>query len=738
MVMLDVLSALADAAVAPDDHRARRLSDARASWGQLTGPQRDTLGPIGKRIASGALSPHFGIALQHINAGARENRPVLMPHDVQPFLAADELSLCEALIALLTPVQPPAASSGEDDVMSSLLDAYAGYTEEDLDADAAGAFDENIYAQEAAQVTKPTQPAEIHTDQTPEQLLARFGLSEYRAGQREAVVAALNAQDSLVVMPTGGGKSLCYQVPSSATDALTVVVSPLVALIADQHRRLLEAGVRSVMLAASSGEDHNRDALNKIIQGWAQVVLCAPERLATASFRRALAQRQIGLFVVDEAHCVSEWGHDFRPDYLRLRPIIDMLGRPPVMAATATATPKVAQEIVDRLALRDPVMIRRGFDRPNLSFDAIPFAGDGAVGRKRATLLNGLSDKANLPAVVYCGTRKDTDELCQLLKGQGLSAVAYHAGLGPETRETAQRRFMSGDADVVVATNAFGMGVDKADIRSVWHWALPTSVEAYYQEAGRAGRDGKPARAVLLAMRGDLGRLVQFIKNQQLTVDDVRGLLAKIQRGAQDGVARVDPRDQSDRDRVALAVAERSGAVSIAPAGRGMIAVRLDAPLDGVRANQVCREATNRRWEAYRALEAFASKNDTCRRRQLLDHFGDDEPTRPLGRCCDICDPLDWLEVASAPVRAAGARKGKTAPASSGAPVDEAQLAALKAWRAEQADGKPAYVVATNAVLEEILRQRPVSAQQLLAIKGIGQSFITKYSDSLLATLATI
>ena len=268
-------------------------------------------------------------------------------------------------------------------------------------------------------------------------------------------------------------------------------------------------------------------------------MLAAPERFASKAFRTTLATRKVGLFVVDEAHCVAEWGHDFRPDYLRLHEAIEALGRPAVMAATATATPKVAEEIAERLGLRDWVAVRSGFDRPNLSFDVVGLEGKGAVARKRAALLHVLTQPGARPAIVYCGTRKHTEEVTELLRGWGVRAVSYHAGMTPDARRASQEAFMGGEAEVVVATNAFGMGVDKADVRTVVHWAVPTSLEAYYQEAGRGGRDGLSARAVLLASRMDLGRLIRFIKERETTVDDVRRYVAGLRNRAQDGVATV-------------------------------------------------------------------------------------------------------------------------------------------------------------------------------------------------------
>jgi len=588
---------------------------------------------------------------------------------------------------------------------------------------------------------------------SPEALLAEFGLAAFRPGQREAVAAALEGRDSLVVMPTGGGKSLCYQLPALARRGLVVVVSPLIALMTDQLRRLHAAGVPATMLASGMAEGHNARALSEIRSGLTQLVLAAPERFASPAFAAALAARRVALFVVDEAHCVAEWGHDFRPDYLRLHRAIAELGRPPVMAATATATTRVAQEIERRLGLRQPISVRSGFDRPNLTFDVVAVEGKGAMARKRGALLHRLRDPDGLPAIVYCGTRRDTEAVCEFISAQGIRAAPYHAGLAPETRRASQEAFMDGRAPVVVATNAFGMGVDKADVRTVAHWAVPTSLEAYYQEAGRAGRDGRPAAALLLAARYDLGRLIRFNTERDMSVADVQRFVARLAAQAQSGVLEREP--PADDERVLLSVAERAGAVRLDPAAGGRVRMTMSAGLDAGAAHRALQVARDRGWEAYRAIERFMTQS-VCRRRQLLDHFGDREAGAPTGRCCDVCDPdpslaLATVEVASGRARSrragSGTRDGGRSAEARPAPVfgadpqalaavDGDQLERLKAWRHARAEGKPAYTVATNAALEEVLRRRPRDERSLLAIRGIGPSFCARHGQSLLEEIS--
>ncbi|MGO9490117.1 MAG: RecQ family ATP-dependent DNA helicase [Solirubrobacteraceae bacterium] len=584
---------------------------------------------------------------------------------------------------------------------------------------------------------------------SPEELLGEFGLESFRPGQREAVQAALDGRDSLVVMPTGGGKSLCYQLPALAGDRLTgrplvVVVSPLIALMSDQLRRLSEAGVRAAMLASGMEEGHNEARLREIASGEIQLVLAAPERFASAAFRRALGSRRVGLFVVDEAHCVAEWGHDFRPDYLRLGEAIDSLGRPAVMAATATATPRVAQEIAMRLGLEDPVSIRSGFDRPNLVFDVAAVEGKGALARKRAALMHVLGGRDSLPAIVYCGTRKDTERLAEEIGGEGIATRAYHAGMSPEARRASQEAFMRGEAEVVVATNAFGMGVDKADVRTVAHWALPTSLEAYYQEAGRGGRDGLGARALLLASRMDLGRLIRFIKERETSVEDVRAYVSRLRVRSEGDVLAIGHGQLGERDRVLLSIAERAGAVELEPGGADGLLVRLTGQGSSRRAAEAIGAARDRSWESYRSIERYSAEAERCRRRQILDHFGDREQGAPTGRCCDVCDPDPALAsaLAGAPERVRRARRGSRSRAGdTGRELPEVpseQFEALRAWRLARAEGKPAYTIATDATLAEMLKRRPHTRGELLAIRGIGPAFCERHAESVLAELASL
>jgi ATP-dependent DNA helicase RecQ len=465
-----------------------------------------------------------------------------------------------------------------------------------------------------------------------------FGFRQYRPGQAEAVDAALHGRDTLVVMPTGSGKSLCFQLTALALEGITVVVSPLIALMKDQVDHLLDNGVWAVAMNSTLSPAEQVAAEKDIARGRASIVYTTPERLADLAVRALLRARKVELFVVDEAHCISQWGHDFRPDYLALREAIDDLGSPHVMALTATATPEIIDDILAQLRMSDATIVHTGFYRANLDLCVVQAKGDV---EKHALLLEHLK-KSEGTGIIYCATVKAVEELTAFLQLQGLGVDGYHGRLPTRRRAEVQDRFMADELKALVATNAFGLGIDKPNIRFVLHYHLPGTTEAFYQEFGRAGRDGDRALGTLLYDPADRKLLKFFQAKSYPNGDDLSNAYHTLKRlhdlpgpPTLKELLAISPLSAA-RMKVCLSLFTARDIVRYQKGGRYRL-LSPDLTRDEVvRVGHSYRERQERDQRKHQEMVEYAESNG-CRWQLLLSYFGDEG--LPDGRCghCDHC-----------------------------------------------------------------------------------------------------
>ena len=587
--------------------------------------------------------------------------------------------------------------------------------------------------------------------------LARvFGYTAFRPHQIEIVKGILGGHDSLSIMPTGGGKSLCFQLPSHLMDGVCVVISPLISLMKDQVDAACANGLRAAALNSSLSPGGHRAVREALASGELDLLYISPERLSAPGFWDALALWPVSFFAVDEAHCISQWGHDFRPDYLALSGLVERFPQCPVAAFTATATPEVERDILSRLGLREPRLIRASFDRPNLFYHVLPKE------EPHAQLLSFLGGHEGESGIVYRSTRRKVEETAAFLQKKGVKAEAYHAGLPDAERMRVQEAFRRDECPVVVATVAFGMGIDKPDVRFVAHLDLPKNVEGYYQETGRAGRDGDPAHCLLLYSAADMAQLLYFARQ---TEDEEQRSIAE-----KHAYAMLEYAERNQCRRKALLsyfgedfeepncggcdvctgeIQEEDYTIEAQKALSAM--VRSGCRFGRVLIMDILMGADNRRIRetGFQHLPTYGVGKDRTRRfwKYLIDALtrqglaaieGEEYPYLRVTE-------TGWETLRGAPFRAlrivetrARRNRAERDGASQDMDVDDTLFQLLRAERRRLAEAAqvPPYVVFHDRALREMAAGKPASREAMLGIAGVGERKLAQYSDAFLAVIA--
>ena len=601
--------------------------------------------------------------------------------------------------------------------------------------------------------------------ETKESILQRvFGYSAFRGGQEALIDAQLQGRDAFGIMPTGGGKSLCYQIPALLLEGVTLVISPLISLMRDQVMALKNAGVAAAYINSSLTPAQIRLVYRNIQSGMYKIIYVAPERLLTDGFLEAIQARKVSLVTVDEAHCISQWGQDFRPSYLKIVDFLNILTpRPVVSAFTATATETVRQDIAQILQLRDPLRVVTGFDRPNLRFEV------QRPKQKLPALIDLVQQRRDKAGIVYCATRKAVEEVCENLQLNGIAATRYHAGLPDEERRDNQEDFLYDRKTVMVATNAFGMGIDKSNVSYVIHYNMPQSLESYYQEAGRAGRDGAEAECILLYAPGDVqtakyliqhpalsGELSQEELEQKQRLDlerlDVMVNYCKTQECLRGYIldyfgqehesfcgncsncsTETEERDITDQARMILSCVQRMSAklgysLGLTSVVRTLLGSRdkrlLQLGLDKLGSDGMLRKL---------------GKDDLRAMAENLESQGYLE-TDPVHGGISLTQKAQGVLFEGKTVSMRLPKAEASAPVSS--PIGEGQdpnlLAMLKRlrWKIAMQESVPAYIIFSNATLEDMARKAPTTLEAFAKVNGVGSVKVKRFGEVFVDAIA--